>query len=72
MNVLKIIAFATFLICLVSCFKKDICECNTYDSDGNFLFLISTPDEPCSCNSNEKIITSSGDTNTKICGIVRR
>ena len=73
MKILKLTLSLVLLISLVGCLKSDVCECSTYDSNDELLYLISVPSEDSSdCNSREEFVTDSGDTNTTICEIVRR
>ena len=73
MKLIKFLFLIFSLVSIVSCLKSDVCECTTYDSDGDVITIVSQgnlggPD----CDSQETVINSSGDTNYIICQIVRR
>lgn len=73
MKSLKTTSTIIVLITLVSCLKSDVCECTTYDSDGEARTIVSQGNlSSDDCDSQETYITSNGDTNTIICQVVRR
>ena len=73
MKILKLLLISILFLTVGACLKSDVCECSTYDSNDELLYLISVPSEDNSdCNSREEFVTDNGDTNTTICEIVRR
>ncbi|MEN8927634.1 MAG: hypothetical protein ABF242_02810 [Flavobacteriales bacterium] len=72
MTNLKTLFFVVSIITCLSCLKSNVCECSTFDEEGEFLFLVSNEDQVENCDSSDTIITDSGDTNYVFCTIEKR